>query len=74
MREYHARPDVKERLKRKKLNEKMTKEFKNLGIIDPHEICKKLGHTIAWSRRNPEYFYNISVPLSLENDDVFLIS
>ena len=60
MREYHARPDVKERIKIKNLNEKMTTTFKNLGITDPHEICKKLGHTIAWSRRNLTYFYRCS--------------
>lgn len=60
MKEYFTRPDIKERIKIKKLNEKMTKEFKNLGITDPHEICKKLGHTIAWSRRNPDYFYRCS--------------
>ena len=57
---YNSRPDVKERIKIKKLNEKMTNEFKNLGISDPHEICKKLGHTIAWSRRNSSYFYRCS--------------
>lgn len=60
MREYLARPDVKERIKIKKLNEKMTREFKNLGKVDPHKICKKLGHTIAWGRRNPGYFYRCS--------------
>ena len=54
---YNAQPNVKERKKIKKTNERMVNEFKNFGINDPHEICKKLGHTIAWSRRNPEYFY-----------------
>lgn len=57
MREYYSRSYVKERLKFQKLNKKMTKEFKNFGTVDPHKICKKLGKSIAHSRRNPNYFY-----------------
>lgn len=60
MKKYNSKPEVKERIKFKKLNEKMINEFKNLGVLDPHQVCKKLGHTIAWSRRNPEYFYRCS--------------
>ena len=57
---YNERPEVKNRQKIKKIkkiSEKMIKEFKNLGITDPHKICKKLGKSMAHSRRNPDYFY-----------------
>jgi len=56
MRKYNSKPEIQERKKLKRLNEKLSKEIKNLGLVDPHEICKKFGKTLAWSRRNPEYY------------------
>lgn len=56
MKKYLVQPNVKIQ----KLNEQTTNGFKNFGISDSHEICKKLGHTRAWSRRNPDYFYRCS--------------
>ena len=56
MRKYISKPEIQERKKLKRLNEKLSKKIKNLGLVDPHEICKKFGKTLAWSRRNPEYY------------------
>lgn len=38
----------------------MTTEFKKLGKIDPHKVCKKLGRSRAYSCLHPEYFYRCS--------------
>ena len=43
MRKYNSKPGVKERESVKRQQERMIREFKNLGKINPHKICKKLG-------------------------------
>ena len=43
MRKYNSKPGVKEREYVKRQQERMIREFKNLGKINPHKICKKLG-------------------------------
>ena len=43
MRKYNSKPEVKEREYVKRQQERMIREFKNLGKINPHKICKKLG-------------------------------
>ena len=43
MRKYNSKPEVKEREYVKRQQERMIHEFKNLGKINPHKICKKLG-------------------------------
>ena len=57
---YQKRPEVKARIKKKKQTEHLAKELRKLGTHDPHEMCKKLGQTLAHSRRNPDYFYRCS--------------
>jgi hypothetical protein len=43
MRKYNSKPGVKEREYVKRQQERMIREFKNMGKINPHKICKKLG-------------------------------
>ena len=43
MRKYNSKPRVKERESVKRQQERMIREFKNMGKINPHKICKKLG-------------------------------
>ena len=43
MRKYNSKPGVKERVSVKRQQERMIREFKNMGKINPHKICKKLG-------------------------------
>ena len=43
MRKYNSKPGVKEREYVKRQQERMVREFKNMGKINPHKICKKLG-------------------------------
>ena len=43
IRKYNSKPGVKERVSVKRQQERMIREFKNLGKINPHKICKKLG-------------------------------
>ena len=43
MRKYNSKPGVKERESVKRQQERMIREFKNMGKINPHKICKKLG-------------------------------
>ena len=43
MRKYNSKPGVKEREYVKRQQERMSREFKTLGKINPHKICKKLG-------------------------------
>ena len=43
MRKYNSKPGVKERECVKRQQERMIREFKNMGKINPHKICKKLG-------------------------------
>ena len=43
MRKYNSKPRVKERESVKRQEERMIREFKNMGKINPHKICKKLG-------------------------------
>ena len=43
IRKYNSKPGVKEREYVKRQQERMIREFKNLGKINPHKICKKLG-------------------------------
>ena len=43
MRKYNSKPEVKEREYVKRQQERMIREFKNMGKINPHKICKKLG-------------------------------
>ena len=59
-RKYNKRPEVKSRKNKLKQTENLTKALKKLGTHDPHEMCKKLGQTMAHSRRNPDYFYRCS--------------
>ena len=42
-RKRNSRSDVKEKESYKRTNKKMIKEFSELGKVDPHKICKKLG-------------------------------
>ena len=48
---------AKERENLKRQAKHLTEKLKKLGREDPHEMCKKLGHTLAYGRRNPDYFY-----------------
>ncbi len=43
MRKYNSKPGVKEQKYVKRQQERMIREFKNMGKINPHKICKKLG-------------------------------
>jgi len=43
IRKYNSKPGVKERVSVKRQQERMIREFKNMGKINPHKICKKLG-------------------------------
>ena len=43
IRKYNSKPGVKEREYVKRQQERMVREFKNMGKINPHKICKKLG-------------------------------
>ena len=43
MRKYNSKPKVKEQVNVKRQQERMIREFKNLGKTNPHKICKKLG-------------------------------
>ena len=43
IRKYNSKPGVKERESVKRQQERMIREFKNMGKINPHKICKKLG-------------------------------
>ena len=43
MRKYNSKPGVKEREYMKRQQERMIREFKNMGKINPHKICKKVG-------------------------------
>ena len=43
IRKYNSKPGVKEREYVKRQQERMIREFKNMGKINPHKICKKLG-------------------------------
>ena len=43
MRKYNSKPGVKERENVKRQQKRMIREFKNIGKINPHKICKKLG-------------------------------
>ena len=43
IRKYNSKPGVKEQKYVKRQQERMIREFKNLGKINPHKICKKLG-------------------------------
>jgi len=60
MRKYNSKQEVREKRNLKNQNKKMVNEFKKLGSVDPHKICKKLGKTLAYRVRNPEYFYRCS--------------
>ena len=42
-RKRNSRSDVKEKESYRRTNKKMIKEFSELGKVDPHKICKKLG-------------------------------
>jgi len=44
MKQYLSKPEVKERIFVKRMEKKMIEEFRNLGKINPHKICKKLGN------------------------------
>lgn len=57
MKKYLRRSDVKEKLKLKRLNQNMKKKFKNIGIGDPHKVCKKLGKSLVYHRVDSSYFY-----------------
>lgn len=57
MRKYLSQPGIKERVYKQRQAKNLTKTLKKLGKMDPHKTCKKLGHTIAWSRYNPGYSY-----------------
>lgn len=54
MREYQSRSYVKERMKLQRESKAVSKRIKEMDE-DQHSICKKLGKTIAHSRRHPEY-------------------
>ena len=43
IRKYNSKPGVKERVSVKRQQERMIREFKNMGKTNPHKICKKLG-------------------------------
>ena len=43
IRKYNSKPGVKERVSVKRQQERMIRKFKNMGKINPHKICKKLG-------------------------------
>jgi RNA polymerase-binding transcription factor DksA len=51
---YQQKPEVKERIKLQRESRAASKRIKKMDE-DQHSICKKLGKTIAYSRRHPEY-------------------
>ena len=53
-REYVKRTEVKDRLTAKRESAAVNKRLREMDV-DQHIICKKLGKTIAFSRRHPEY-------------------
>ena len=55
-RKYNKRPEIKERNAAKRIARSVAKRLKKMDE-DQHKICKKLGHTIAHSRRNSEYYF-----------------
>jgi len=57
MKKYLAKPGVKERLNKRNQTKRLVKTLKKFGRSNPHKVCKKLGHTIAWGRYNPGYSY-----------------
>ncbi len=54
MKEYNSRPGTKERKSAQRDAKIVAERLKKMDQ-DQHIICKKLGKSIAHSRRNPEY-------------------
>lgn len=52
---YYHRPIVKERRNQQNIEERTLKAIKELGEIDPHTICKKLGKSLVYARVDPSY-------------------
>lgn len=61
MKRYFSRPEVKERIFVKKMEKKMAEEFRNLGKINPHKICKKLGSAMNIRTKDGEILYKCKV-------------
>ena len=66
--EYNSRPTVKkrrarnyERISVKRTEKKMAEKFKNLGKINPHKICKKLGSAMNIRTKDGEILYKCKV-------------
>jgi len=54
-------PEIKERDNFQKQSKKLINTISQFGKNDSHTICKKLGHSRAYGRRNPYYFYRCSI-------------
>ncbi len=54
IKKYQQKPEVKKRIKLQREAKATSKRIKKMDE-DQHSICKKLGKTIAHSRRHPEY-------------------
>jgi len=54
--EYFQRSEVKARIKAQKESRDASKRIKKMDE-DQHVVCKKIGHTIHYATRHPEYYF-----------------
>jgi len=70
---YYSRPEVKARNTARR-HEKVHEERMKKMDQDQHAICKKLGKSLAYSRRNPDYNFkctNCEVSFSKKDQNQF---
>jgi RNA polymerase-binding transcription factor DksA len=68
-RNYSRRPEIKDRRSSERLAKAVDNRLKKMDE-DQHTVCKKLGKSIAHSRRNPEYRFKCTrCEVSYSEDD-----